>query len=524
MWSSYAFGLFSSTLKDELSFSQGTVDIIASMGELGLWSSFIVGVLLERFSPRQVYVLGSGFTLVGLGYVALATGEVVATSPASFGLMFFVANFGTACFGQSAQAISMRNFPAADRGKVSGIIKCVFGLSSAVLGVLYLGLLGGNDASKFLGFLSIGVPLAGLMTTIPLNVVPQKHVSYALERCQGVSASMLPFYSWFSMVATALTVAIVMEAVGISLPTPWSGIALILIVGSSMLLPLQYGRVFFRSRAGGVSISSGGLCNIDGEVGLLEETHGDFELGEEGQGEQAYLLAPSMEEAQDDETDSCRNNKDLTWRQCLRDLRFWVLFLAFMCGTGAGLVVINNIASLAESLGLESSTFLVTMLGLANAFGRLSVGWFSDRVVGMGLPRSLVLCATLLCTCVVSFLLAAGFADLLYVLCVASGICYGAMFALVLALTGDLFGVTHIGTNYGLLDLGPAAGSFFFATGVVNIFYRQEGDGSDCTGPSCFRGTFFCTGSSCLLACVLVYTAVTGPGMRTRHMRVSRDV
>lgn len=46
--------------------------------------------------------------------------------------------------------------------------------------------------------------------------------------------------------------------------------------------------------------------------------------------------------------------------------------------------------------------------------------------------------------------------NLLYPLCVAAGVCYGSMFALVLALAGDLFGVEHIGTNYGLLDLGES--------------------------------------------------------------------
>ncbi|CAN0507302.1 unnamed protein product, partial [Scytosiphon promiscuus] len=44
--------------------------------------------------------------------------------------------------------------------------------------------------------------------------------------------------------------------------------------------------------------------------------------------------------------------------------------------------------------------------------------------------------------------------SLLYPLCVVAGLCYGSMFSLVLALTGDLFGAEHIGTNYGLLDLG----------------------------------------------------------------------
>lgn len=40
---SYAFGLFSDTLKETLGFSQGSVDMVASIGEAGQWSTFIVG-------------------------------------------------------------------------------------------------------------------------------------------------------------------------------------------------------------------------------------------------------------------------------------------------------------------------------------------------------------------------------------------------------------------------------------------------------------------------------------------------
>lgn len=42
-----------------------------------------------------------------------------------------------------------------------------------------------------------------------------------------------------------------------------------------------------------------------------------------------------------------------------QDVRFWVLFLSFLCSAGSGLVVINNIASLTESLGMASSDLLV---------------------------------------------------------------------------------------------------------------------------------------------------------------------
>lgn len=71
--------------------------------------------------------------------------------------------------------------------QVSGVIKSIFGLSSAVLSVLYTGLFGSSGVGKFLLLLSVGVPILGVLSAIPMNIIPAKHVSYATERAQGVS-------------------------------------------------------------------------------------------------------------------------------------------------------------------------------------------------------------------------------------------------------------------------------------------------------------------------------------------------
>ncbi|CAN0183632.1 unnamed protein product, partial [Phaeothamnion confervicola] len=205
----------------------------------------------------------------------------------------------------------------------------------------------------------------------------------------------------------------------------------------------------------------------------------------------------------------------MDWRGCLRDSRFYVLWLAFMCGAGAGVTVINNVASLADTLGVAcNSSALVTALGIANAFGRLFAGWASDRTVMAGLPRATALAAVLTLASAVHLSLAAGVAPLLYPLVAIAGVCYGAMFSLTLAICGDLFGPTHIGANNGLLDLGPAAGSFVFATWAASYFYGRGGDDDgggdddDCRGVGCFRGTFLVTGTATAAAAVMVLAAL----------------
>ncbi|CAM9554235.1 unnamed protein product, partial [Laminaria digitata] len=522
---SYAFGLFSDTLKDELGFSQSNVDIIASVGELGLWSSFVVGLMLERISPRQVYVVGSAASALGLGYVSLAIGKILPTNPAAMAAMFYLANFGTACYAQTAQSTAVRNFPAADRGKVSGLIKSVFGLSSAVLSVLYTGLLGAEHVGRFLLLLSVGVPLLGMVSSVPLNLVPAKHLSYSIERAQGVSPRLTPFYVWFAVVTLFLMASVAVVFFPFALPVPWTGIFLVIVVLSVSGLPLLYGRVYVRGNVFGHSRDSSSTSTNFGvepdprNAGdATDSVTADLPLEEDLFGGELFPLLGSTDglgAGRNADIESC----SLTWEQCLRDKRFWVLFVSFLCGAGSGLVVINNIASIAASLEMTSSTLLVTALGISNALGRITAGWVSDRIVSAGLPRSLLYCGMLLLTSGVDFLLAAGIKSLLYPLSVMAGLCYGSMFALVLALTGDLFGAEHIGTNYGLLDLGPAVGSFVFATGVVNLFYNRGQVTPDCIGPECFGGTFLCTAVACLCACGIVYFVLVRPGFKARMRR-----
>lgn len=48
--------------------------------------------------------------------------QILPTNPASMAAMFYLANFGTACYAQTAQSTAVRNFPTADRGKVRPIL------------------------------------------------------------------------------------------------------------------------------------------------------------------------------------------------------------------------------------------------------------------------------------------------------------------------------------------------------------------------------------------------------------------
>lgn len=167
---------------------------------------------------------------------------------------------------------------------------------------------------------------------------------------------MKPFYIWFAAVTLFLVAAV--TPLPFSLPTPWTGIVLAVLVLSVSALPFAYGRVYIVSDMLEVSRES----SIDGDdsaalIGGVgdngEGTAGSFRLDEDGVfGRESYPLLGSTE-------GEVLGSRSLTWKQCLQDVRFWVLFLSFLCSAGSGLVVINNIASLAQSLDMISSDLLV---------------------------------------------------------------------------------------------------------------------------------------------------------------------
>jgi MFS family permease len=65
---------------------------------------------------------------------------------------------------------------------------------------------------------------------------------------------------------------------------------------------------------------------------------------------------------------------------CLRN--FWLLFVSFMMSAGCGLFVINNVSTMAESIGGDDnlSTQLVITLSMCSCAGRLAIGLLGDRL------------------------------------------------------------------------------------------------------------------------------------------------
>ena len=174
--------------------------------------------------------------------------------------------------------------------------------------------------------------------------------------------------------------------------------------------------------------------------------------------------------------------------------KFYLLWLIFFIGAGAGLMVISNINGMAEK-SLGSAAFLaVAILAIGNASGRIIAGTLSDKI---GRKQTLMI--------VLSFQAALMFlavplvgdahpnAALIILLAMFMGFNYGANLSIFPSLAWDNWGLKNFGINYGLLFTAWGAGGFVMSR-VSQMLQVKSGN---------FNSSFLTTGTLLVLGALL---------------------
>ncbi|MDH4284885.1 MAG: OFA family MFS transporter [Gallionellaceae bacterium] len=150
---------------------------------------------------------------------------------------------------------------------------------------------------------------------------------------------------------------------------------------------------------------------------------------------------------------------DETPRSLLRKAQFWVLWVLYFIGAGAGLMVIGSVSGMAKISMGERAFLAVAILAIGNATGRIVIGMLSDKF-----GRKRVLCGVFLFQALLMFLAVPGIAldspFAIVLLATLIGFNYGANLAIFPSYAKDLWGMPHFGTNYGLLFTSWGVGGF----------------------------------------------------------------
>lgn len=137
-----------------------------------------------------------------------------------------------------------------------------------------------------------------------------------------------------------------------------------------------------------------------------------------------------------------------TWKQMLRTPAFYLLWLMFVLSSSAGVMMIGHLASIATSqANILNSAYIVSLLAISNASGRVGGGMLSDRI-GRRNTMLIVFSTQLLNMLAFSFYTTE---PLIILGTIVAGFSYGSLMSTFPSITSDNFGMKSYGANYGVL-------------------------------------------------------------------------
>src|SRR5450432_1945078 len=147
--------------------------------------------------------------------------------------------------------------------------------------------------------------------------------------------------------------------------------------------------------------------------------------------------------------------------EILRQPKFWLLWLIYFIGSGAGLMVISSVSGMAKKTMGESAFIPVAVMALGNAGGRIIAGILSDKI-----GRRWTLMLVLLIQAALMFIAIPvtsstdGPKFVIVLVATLIGFNYGANLSLFPSFTKDLWGLKNFGMNYGVLFTAWGMGGF----------------------------------------------------------------
>jgi MFS family permease len=272
----YAYGIFSALLRTYLGYDQDQLDLIASIGNNGLYLSLIAGFLIERLGFKRVVRIGGVLIFIGFFFIWLAIKEYISSSQVTISIFYFLSQLGVCFHIASAITVAVRLFPHTAHGGAIGLTKGYFGISTAVLGDIAGGAFADNSTA-FILFIAIFIPIVGFYGSSQANILPPHLLDLSYEHRRGMYASLDPFIiHWAVLFLTLTLVGYVEYAFDLAL---WQNIASFLLIMGVVLSILFIPRIYGDSQIPvedciptGSATRTANLTNEDDEPYFYEST------------------------------------------------------------------------------------------------------------------------------------------------------------------------------------------------------------------------------------------------------------
>ena len=138
--------------------------------------------------------------------------------------------------------------------------------------------------------------------------------------------------------------------------------------------------------------------------------------------------------------------------EILRTPGFYLLWVIYFIGSGAGLMVIGSVSGMAKKSMGEAAFIAVAVMAIGNAAGRIVAGFLSDRIGRRWTLMIVLLFQAVLMLVAIPVTGIKGVPPVVIVLLASLiGFNYGANLSLFPSFTKDLWGLKSFGMNYGVL-------------------------------------------------------------------------
>ncbi len=171
-----------------------------------------------------------------------------------------------------------------------------------------------------------------------------------------------------------------------------------------------------------------------------------------------------------------RDKENLTPKEMLKTVQFYMLWFMYACGAGAGLMIISVAmkivaAEVAETMAIAA----VVGLAIGNGGGRILAGMLSDKI---GRKTTLFICFIFQAVLILLLSQAKGDSSLtsptaLIIITALIGANYGSNLALFPSFTKDYYGLKNFGVNYGLVFTAWGIGGFMLAR-LAGMMYDKH--------------------------------------------------
>ncbi len=146
--------------------------------------------------------------------------------------------------------------------------------------------------------------------------------------------------------------------------------------------------------------------------------------------------------------------------EILRQPIFWLLWVIYFIGAGAGLMVISSVSGMAKQTLHEAAFIAVAVMAIGNAAGRICAGSLSDKI---GRRWTLMLVLLLQAALMFIAIPVTGSKDgakfVIVLVATLIGFNYGANLSIFPSFAKDLWGLKNFGVNYGVLFTAWGVGS-----------------------------------------------------------------